>query len=251
MPNAHRSHAQSDFRVRGGATKMGAMHATPNAVRRSADLRLRGRSGPIPVRVLWPASPVLGSPPPVVVVLADPSGTAAAVADHALCDELCAGLGALVLHASWTGRHDDTPDSALERAADALEWAADHAVELDGDPGRVLVAGRDRAAAAASGLALRARDHAWPHLVGQVLVVTRPRPDDPEATPAPTTLSAPAAATIVTPLAGSRCSQRLRAAGARVTELIDARVDPVEHPEQPFLPALTEILRRSRDLSQT
>ena len=245
MQRAHRRLAQSDFRALAGALKMGAMHATPIAIRRTADLRLRSRGGPIPVRVRWPGSPVLGSPPPVVVVLADPSGTTAAMADDALCDELCAGLGALVLRASWTGRRDETPESALERAAGALEWAADHAVELDGDPRRVLVAGRDRAAAAASGLALRARDHGWPHLVGQVLVLTRPCPGDREMTPAPTAPSPPAAATIVTSLAGSGCSHRLRAEGARVTEIIDARVDPGAYPEQPFLPALTELLRRS------
>jgi hypothetical protein len=245
MQRAHRCLVQSDFRALDGAPKMGAMDATPVAIRLSADLRLRGHGGPIPVRVRWPASPVLGSPPPVVVVLADPSGTAAAAADGVLCDELCAGLGALVLSAAWSGPRDETPDSALERAASALEWAADHAVELDGDPRRVLVAGRDRAAAAASGLALRARDHGWPQLVGQVLVITRPCRGDREVTPAPTALSPPADATIVTPLAGSRCSHRLRAEGARVTELIDARVDPGTYPEQPFLPALTDILRRA------
>ena len=130
---------------------MGAMHSPSTAVRRSADLRLRGQGGPVRVRVRWPARRVLGSPPPVVVVLADPSGTRAA--DDLLCDALCAGLGALVLHVFWGGE-------ALERAAGALDWAADHAAELDGDPRRVLVAGRDRAAVAASALALRASETA-------------------------------------------------------------------------------------------
>lgn len=194
------------------------------------------------MRVRWPARPALGSPLPVVVVLADPSGAAA---DDALCDALSAGVGALVLHACWTGRDDEPPDLALERAADALEWAADHAAELDGDPQRLLVAGRDRAAAAASSLALRARDHGWPHLVGQLLVVTRPRPGDGQATTAPTRLGPPAPATIVTPLTRSDCSHCVRAEGGRVTELIDARVDPGVYPEQPFLPALTELLRQS------
>ena len=220
---------------------MDVVHGSPLAIRRSADLRLRSRDGPIPVQVRWPASPAPGSPPPVVVVLADPSGAAA---DDALCDELCTGLGALVLRASWS-RDDETPDSALEQAAVALDWAADHADQLGGDPRRVLVAGRDRSAAAAIDLALRARDCGWPHLAGQVLVVTRPCPAGGEVPPAPTTLGAPAAATIVTPLASSRCSQRLRAEGAQVDELVDPRIDPVEYPEQPFLPALTECLRRS------
>ena len=138
---------------------MGAMHSPLTAVGRSADLRLRGRGGPVRVRVRWPAGPLLGSPAPVVVVLADPGATAA---DDALCDALCAGLGALVLHVFW--------DGALERAADALDWAADHVAELDGDPRRILVAGRDRAAVAASALTLRAGDNGWPPLVGLVLV---------------------------------------------------------------------------------
>ncbi len=245
MQRGHRCLVQSDFRAPGGALKMGAVHGPPITVRRSADLRLRVGGGPIPVRVRWPASPVLGSPPPAVVVLADPSGTAAAVADDALCDGLCAGLGALVLRVSWTGRRDESPEAALERAAGALEWAADHAVELDGDPRRVLVAGRARAAAAAIGLALRARDHGWPPLVGQVLVVTRPCAGDREVAPAPQALSPPAAATIVTPRAGSACSHRLRAEGGQVKELVDPRVDPGKYPEQPFLPALTELLRES------
>ena len=219
---------------------MGAMPATPIAIRRLAELRLRARDDPIPVRVLWPASPVLGAPPPVIVVLADPNGPAA---DDALCEGLCAGVGALVLHATWTG--DGTPDSALERAASALDWAADHAAELDGDPRRVLVAGRDRAAAAASRLALRARDHGWPPLIGQVLMLTRPRAGGRAVTPAPTALASLAPATIVTPLARSDCWHCLRAEGGRVTELVDARVDPRAYPDQPFLPALTELLRRS------
>ncbi len=167
---------------------MPAMHESPATgnltapldcagVRRAADLRLRGRGGPIGVRVRWPSSQALGSPPPVVVVLADPSrASAAGPADDALCDELCAGLGALVLRASWATRREDAPDSALERAAGALEWAADHAVELDGDPERLIVAGRARAAAAAGALALRARDRRWPRLEAQVLVLTRPMP---------------------------------------------------------------------------
>ena len=219
----------------------------PSGIRRAADLRLRGRTGPIPVRVRWPASQTLGSPPPVIVVLADPSGASvAAPADNTLCDELCAGLGALVLRASWAARRDDGPDSALERAAAALEWAADHAAELDGDPGRLIVAGRGNAAVAAAALALRARDRRWPRLAGQILVLTRPCPPGTEIpTPRRPRSETPAAATIVSPHAGSRCSRRLRAEGAKVNELVDSRVDPGEFPEQPYLPTLTEALRGS------
>ncbi len=218
----------------------------PLGVRRAADLRLRGRGGPIPVRVRWPASQALGSPPPVIVVLADPSPTSGAGrADDTMCDALCAGLGALVLRASWAARRDDAPESALERAAGALEWAADHAAELDGDPGRLLVAGRGRAAAAAGALALRARDQRWPRLWAQVLILTRPSRADAKTQPRRARAQAPAPATIVTPLAESRCSRALRAEGAQVTELVDRRVDPGEFPEQPYLARLTAWLRGS------
>jgi acetyl esterase len=196
---------------------MGAMQSFTG---RSAELRLRG----VPVRVRWPAGPL----PPVVVVLAD----AAAPADDLLCDALCAGLGALVLQTFW----EDGP----ERAAGALDWAADHAAELDGDPRRVLVAGRGAAAVAASTLALRAGESGWPRLAGQVLVVWQACAADEVRAAA-----APAAATIVTPVADCAFSQRLRAAGAEVHELVDPRVDPREHPDQPFLPALVDTLRRS------
>ena len=46
------------------------------------------------------------------------------------------------------------------------------------------------------------------------------------------------------PVAG-RVMQLVRAEGARVEELVDPGVDPRHQPEQPFLPALTEFLRRS------
>ena len=136
------------------------------------------------------------------------------------------------------------PGSALERAASALEWAADHAAELDGDPRRLIVAGRDRAAAAAGALALRARDNGWPRLVGQVLVLTRPCPDG-EGTPPPARAGRPPRRPSSRPSPDSRCSQRLRAAGAEVTELVDPRVDPGEFPDQPYLAALTGALRES------
>jgi acetyl esterase len=225
------------------------MHGLPSTqtgsgIHRVANLRLRGRGGPIPVRVRWPVSQALGSPPPVIVVLADPSGeSAAGPADETLCNELCAGLGALVLRASWAARSHDGPGSALERAANALAWVADHVGELDGDPARLIVAGRGGAAAAAGALALRARDDRWPPLVAQVLVLTGPcaagvhgrQPSSRGAEPAP--------ATIVSPRAGSRCARYLRAAGARVSELVDPRVDPGEYPDLPYVPTLTDSLR--------
>ncbi len=113
----------------------------------------------------------------------------------------------------------------------------------------MLVAGRDRAAVAASALALRATHDGWPPLVGQVLVIWRACAAGRDVERAP--VVAPPAATIVTPVGGCEFSQRLRAAGAQVTELVDPRVDPSEYPEQPFLPALTDSLRQVSDVTES
>ena len=122
MRSAQRCLARSDFRARDDAPKMGAMHSRLTAVGRSADLRLRGRAGP-------GARPLAGQ---AAARLADARRRGARGpgrgqrADDALCDALCAGLGALVLHVFW--------DRRLERAAGALDWAADHAAELERGP---------------------------------------------------------------------------------------------------------------------
>jgi alpha/beta hydrolase fold len=251
MQPSNRCLARSDFPGDGGAPMMAGMHATRMTARRSADLLLRSRGGPVTVRIPWPGSPVLGSPPPVVLVLADPSGTSATIeADEALCEALCSGLGALVLFASWDGRRVDGSRLALERAAGVLEWAADHAGDVDGGPERVVVAGRDAAAAAATVLAVRARDRGWPPLLAQVLLISQPSVSDCGAIPVSAALDAPAPATIVAPVGGSPCARRLREAGARVTELVDPRVDLRLHPDQPFLPALTDSLCRSLSTSR-
>ena len=246
------------FPGRAPAVTMPAMHESPATgnltappasagIRRAADLRLRGRGGPIGVRVRWPASQALGSPPPVVVVLADPSGASAAgPADDALCDELCAGLGALVLRASWATRRDDAPDSALERAAGSARVGGRPRRRARRRPGaadrRRAGQGRRRgrrpgAAGPRPGLAAPRGAGAGAHPArAPPRRAPRRRPRRPR--PRPRRRSSPRSA-------GSRCSQRLRAEGAEVNELVDARVDPREFPQQPYLPGLTESLRGS------
>ena len=50
------------------------------------------------------------------------------------------------------------PEAALADATAAVEWAADHAAELDADPGRLLVGGEGTGAWLATAVALEARD---------------------------------------------------------------------------------------------
>jgi hypothetical protein len=128
----------------------------------------------------------------------------------ALCRALCAQAGLVVL---WT-----VQPVALGDAATALEWAADHATELDADPGRLLVGGQGAGAALAAAAALRARDEGWPALARQVLVLPRFAHDDGAAGAAG--LAGVAPATIVTDGgAASEYAGRLRRAGVAVDEL--------------------------------
>lgn len=213
------------------------MSAIRPPVRRSAVLHLRGRDGPDTLRVDWPPRSGLGWPPPLIMVLCREAGGAApSTADDALCDELSCGLGALILRA--------TAGSSLARARRALEWAADHAAELEGDPGRLVIAGCDQAADVAVQLALAARDEGWPPLRRQILITSAACSRGAHRRAGRPELPAPAEATLVTPQRGSRYAMWLRAEGGHVHELIDRRLDPSRHPDQPFLPSLTAALRR-------
>src|SRR5919201_6468817 len=126
---------------------------------RIADLRLRGTTGVMAVRVRWPGSAGGDSSPPLMVFLPDAKpGGGVDTADDALCHELCRRAGMVVLCAPWAIEREGAPAPALDRAALALDWCADHASELGADPERLTLAGRGAGAAAAFALAQRARE---------------------------------------------------------------------------------------------
>jgi acetyl esterase/lipase len=158
---------------------------------RIADLRLRGTTGVMAVRVRWPGSAGGDSSAPLMVFLPDAKpGGGVDTADDALCHELCRRAGMVVLCAPWAIEREGAPAPALDRAALALDWCADHASELGADPERLTLAGRGAGAAAAFALAQRARESGWPQIERQLLIVSeRPSGD---------------------------CAEKLRAAGAEV-----------------------------------
>ena len=63
--------------------------------------------------------------------------------------------------------------SVVDTATTALEWAADHATQLDADPDAVLVGGIGEGADLAARVAAGARVNGWPELVGEVLLQER------------------------------------------------------------------------------
>jgi acetyl esterase len=114
---------------------------------RIADLQLRGNTSPLPVRVYWPGQ-TARQPVPLLVFCVVGAGA------EVSCRSLSEDLGLLVLAVSCpTGAQNGTT---------ALEWAAEHAAELGGDPGRLLVAGQDAGSAVAAAVASQARAAGWP-----------------------------------------------------------------------------------------
>jgi acetyl esterase/lipase len=117
---------------------------------RIADLQLRGSTSPLPVRVYWPGQ-ATSQPAPLLVFCMVGAGA------EALCRSLSEDLGLLVLAVSCP--------AGAQNGTTALEWAAEHAAELGGDPERLLVAGHGAGRGVAAAVASQARAAGWPDVV--------------------------------------------------------------------------------------
>jgi acetyl esterase len=115
---------------------------------RIADLQLRGSTSPLPVRVYWPGQ-AASRPAPVLVFCMVGAGA------EAVCRSLSEDPGLIVLSVSCDPA-DPRPGMQV------LEWAAEHAAELGGDTGRLLVAGEGAGRAVAAAVASQARSAGWP-----------------------------------------------------------------------------------------
>jgi acetyl esterase len=192
----------------------------PAEVARVAELRLRGRTGPLDAEVAWPGR--ADRLPALLVFFPDPGGDA-----RSLCRALCGLAGVVVLCAPPRTAPDEVAGTAFEDAAAVLGWAADHAAELDADPERLIVGGERAGAALAAAVTLHARDQWWPAIARQLLIgpeLDAWRASVPYASSlrtAPLTGAAPA--TIVSGGArgdgGRTLAARLREAGVEVEEL--------------------------------
>ena len=144
-----------------------------------ANLVLRERSGLMRVRVNWPP-PDCGPRNPVLVFLStdeEPTDTV-----DGICRALCAEACVVVLSVRTACR---------DTAATALEWAADHATQLEADPAAVLVGGVGKGGDLAAQVAHRAREIGWPTLAGDVLLVDGGEPLADAARALRTAMTAP------------------------------------------------------------
>jgi acetyl esterase len=118
---------------------------------RIADLRLRGNTSPLPVRVYWPGQ---AATRPVPLLVFCSVGAGAGSPAEAACRSLSQDAGLVVLSVYCAaGAQDGTT---------VLEWAAEHAAELGADPGRLLLAGEGAGGAVAAAVAAEALAAGWP-----------------------------------------------------------------------------------------
>ena len=132
------------------------------------DGMLQGAEGPLPYKLYRPATP---GPHPIVVyfhgggwVLGDQQS------DDPFCRDLCRRTGMIVVSVGYRHAPEHRFPAAPEDGYAATRWIAEHAAELGGSPGPVLVAGWSAGANIAAVTCQLARDRGGPQIAGQLLV---------------------------------------------------------------------------------
>lgn len=132
------------------------------------DGTLRGADGPLPYRVFKPATP---GPHPVVVyfhgggwVLGDEQS------DEPFCRDMVRRTGMMFVSVGYRHAPEHRFPAAAEDGYAATRWIAEHATELGGRPGPVLVAGWSAGGNIAAVTCQLARDRGGPEIAGQLLI---------------------------------------------------------------------------------
>jgi acetyl esterase/lipase len=132
------------------------------------DGTLPGNDGPLPYRLYRPAT---RGPHPIVVyfhgggwVLGD------AQSDDPFCRDLCRRSGMILLSVGYRHAPEHRFPAAAEDGYAALRWIGEHAAELGGRPGPLLVAGWSAGGNIAAVTCQLARDRGGPAIAGQLLV---------------------------------------------------------------------------------
>jgi cation diffusion facilitator CzcD-associated flavoprotein CzcO/acetyl esterase/lipase len=129
---------------------------------------LQGGAGPLPYRLYRPATP---GPHPIVVyfhgggwVLGDQQS------DDPFCRDICRRTRMIVISVGYRHAPEHRFPAAAEDGYAATRWVAEHATELGGRPGPVLVAGWSAGGNIAAVTCQLARDRRGPEIAGQLLV---------------------------------------------------------------------------------
>lgn len=131
------------------------------------DLAFDGPAGEVPVRVYRDAEP----PAPAVVFYHGGGWTLGTLDSSGdLCRRLTRRAGCLVVSVDYRLAPEHPFPAPLEDAYAALEWTAEAATDLGGNPDRLSVAGTSAGGGLAAAVARRATEHGGPALDHQVLL---------------------------------------------------------------------------------
>jgi cation diffusion facilitator CzcD-associated flavoprotein CzcO/acetyl esterase/lipase len=129
---------------------------------------LQGADGPLPYRLYRPATP---GPHPVVVyfhgggwVFGDEQS------DDPFCRDMCRRTGMIFVSVGYRHAPEHRFPAAAEDGYAATRWIAEHAADLGGTPGSVLVAGWSAGGNIAAVTCQLARDRGGPQIAGQLLI---------------------------------------------------------------------------------
>jgi acetyl esterase/lipase len=93
-----------------------------------------------------------------------------AISDDPLCRDLCVRSEAMIISVDYRHAPEARFPAAANDAYAATSWIAEHASELGGIPGQIVVAGWSAGANLAAVTAVMARDLGGPRIIGQMLM---------------------------------------------------------------------------------
>jgi acetyl esterase len=132
------------------------------------DRAIPGPHGDIPVRIYRPEG---DAPKPTIVYYHGGGWVIGSIESHdGTCRGLADAVDALVVSVDYRLAPEHPFPAPVEDAFAALEWVAEHASELGGDPARIAVAGDSAGGNLSAVTAILARDAGGPELCFQLLV---------------------------------------------------------------------------------
>ncbi|WP_439133576.1 alpha/beta hydrolase [Pseudomaricurvus sp.] len=153
----------------------GLSAALPNeSVSKTEDITIPSDGTEIPARIYWPENKESGSPDnqalPIMVYY---HGGGFVVGSVDIYDPLARQLSnvtqAIVISVDYRLAPKHPYPAAMNDSYAALQWAAQHATELNGDANRIIVAGDSAGANLAAVIAQRSRDENGPAIHAQIL----------------------------------------------------------------------------------
>ncbi len=149
-------------------TAMAAQRPPGPAVGEVVDGELPGATGALPYRLYRPATP---GPHPVVAYFHGGGWVLGSTdSDDPLCRDLCVRSDAVIVSVDYRHAPEARFPAAADDASAAVGWIAEHAHDLGGLPGQLVVCGWSAGANVAAVACQRARDAGAPHISGQVLI---------------------------------------------------------------------------------